>query len=191
MTKVHDRQHGFRKNKSTESAISEMVNYIKKHMTNNEDVIGVFLDIQAAFDTITPVSIKKALLEHDLDEKLVGWYYTFLTHRHLLTEHNRVQYKGKISIGFPQGGVCSAKFWIVTFNEALDIINQYGALGIGFADDCCILLHRKHINHIMSLIQRMYMYSIMGNHNGPNLQSNRNSMHTIYKSNRQNKETTE
>ena len=61
MTEVHSRQHGFRKNKSTESAISETTNYIEKHMANNEDVIGVFLDIQAAYYTITPSSIKEAL----------------------------------------------------------------------------------------------------------------------------------
>ena len=155
MTKVHDRQHGFRKNKSTESAISETVNYIEKHMANDEDVIGVFLDIQAAFDTIQPLAIKQALHNHNLDDKLVDWYYNFLTHRHLITEHNGVTYEGNIGIGFPQGGVCSAKFWIIAFNEAINIINQFGALGIGFADDCCILLHRKHINHAMSLIQRI------------------------------------
>ena len=155
MTKVHDKQHGFRRSKSTESAISETTNYIEKHMANNEDVIGVFLDIQAAFDTITPTSIKEALLKHNLDTRLVGWYYTFLTHRHLITEHNGIKYEGNIGIGFPQGGVCSAKFWIVAFNEAMNITNQFGALGIGFADDCCILLHRKHINHAMSLIQRI------------------------------------
>ena len=85
MTKVHDRQHGFRKNKSTELAISETANYIEKHMANNEDVIGVFLDIQAAFNTITPTSLKEALTRHNLDDKLVGWYHTFLTHRHLIT----------------------------------------------------------------------------------------------------------
>ena len=84
---IHDRQHGFRKNKSTESAISETANYIEKQ---NEDVIGVFLDIQAAIDTITPTSMKEAPLKHNLDDKLVGWYYTFLTHRHLITEHNGV-----------------------------------------------------------------------------------------------------
>ena len=94
MTEVHDRQHGFRKNKSTESAISETANYIEKHMVNKEDVIGVFLDIQAAFDTITPSSIKEALLKHNLDKRLVGWYHTFLTHRHLITEHNGVTYEG-------------------------------------------------------------------------------------------------
>ena len=37
----------------------------------------------------------------------------------------------------------------------MNIINQFSALGIGFANDCCILLHRKHINHAMSLIQRI------------------------------------
>ena len=109
-------------------------------MANNEDDIGVFHDIQAAFDTITPSLIKEELLKHKLDKRLVGWYYSFLTHRHLITECNGTTYEGNIGIGFPQGGVCSAKFWIVAFNEAIDIINQFGALGIGFADDCCILL---------------------------------------------------
>ena len=155
MTKVHDRKHGFRKNKSTESAISETANYIEKHMANNEDVIGVFLVIQAAFDTITPSSIRQALTTYNLDDMLVGWYYNFLTHRHLMTEYNGTTYEGNIGIGFPQGGVCSAKFWIIAFNEALNIKNQLWALGIGFADNCCILLHRKHINHAMSLIQRI------------------------------------
>ena len=128
---------------------------MKNTCLNNEDVIGVFLDIQAAFDTITPSSIKEALLKHNLDTRLVGWYHSFLTHRHLITEHNGVTYKGNIGIGFPQGVVCSVKFWMVAFNEAINIINQFGALGIGFADDCCILLHRKHVNHTMSLIQRI------------------------------------
>ena len=155
MTAVHDRQHGFRKNKSTESAISETVNYIEKHMANNEDVIGVFLDIQAAFDTILPNAIRQALLKHKLSPELAEWYHGFLIHRHLITEHNGVMHEGHIGIGFPQGGVCSAKFWIIAFNEAINIINQFGALGIGFADDCCILLHRKHINHAMSLVQRI------------------------------------
>ena len=106
---MHDRQHGFRKNKNTESATSETVNYIEKHMANNEDIIGVFLDIQAAFHTIQPLAIKQALHNHNLDDKLVDWYYNSLTHRHLKTEHNGFTFEGNIGICFPQGGVCSAK----------------------------------------------------------------------------------
>ena len=91
----------------------------------------------------------------NMNPMMVKWYGTFLQHRHLITEYNGTIYEGNVGIGFPQGGVCSAKFWIVAFNEAIKIINQYGALGIGFADDCCILLHRPHINHAMSIIQRI------------------------------------
>ena len=34
-------------------------------------------------------------------------------------------YEGEVTIGigFPQGGVCSAKFWIIAFNRAIEIIN--------------------------------------------------------------------
>ena len=32
--------------------------------------------------------------------------------------------------------VCSTKFCIIVFNEAIDIINMHGITGQGFADDC-------------------------------------------------------
>ena len=155
MVEVNAHQHGFRRNRSTESAISETVNYIERHTTQGKDVLGVFLDIQAAFDTILPNAVRTALLEYNIHPLMVEWYYDYLCHRNLYTENNGDQAVATIRIGFPQGGVCSAKFWIIAFNEAINIINQYGALGIGFADDCCILLHRKKIDQAMALIQRI------------------------------------
>ena len=155
MINVNIHQHGFRRNKSTESAISETANYIERHITVGQDVLGVFLDIQAAFDTILPEAIKDALLEYNIHPLMVEWYYDYLCHRNLYTEHNGDSASATIRIGFPQGGVCSAKFWIIAFNEAINIINQYGALGIGFADDCCILLHKRKIDHAMGLLQRI------------------------------------
>ena len=38
-------------------------------------------------------------------------------------------------MGFPQGGVCSAKFWIIVFDEAAKILNSNGVNGELFADD--------------------------------------------------------
>ena len=143
MIQVHKNQHGFRRNKSTESAISDTVNYIEQHITQSLNVIGVFLDIQAAFDTILPDAIRTELLNHNINPTMVEWYYDYLCHRNLFTEHNGESASATIRIGFPQGGVCSAKFWIIAFNKALEIINQFGALGIGFADDCSILLHKE------------------------------------------------
>ena len=37
--------------------------------------------------------------------------------------------------GFPQGGVASAKIWIIAFNPAIEIINRHMVVGQGYADD--------------------------------------------------------
>ena len=118
-------------------AISGVGDYIERHIYNGKHVLTVFLDIQAAFDAIiSPDIIKEKLLEHGGDEKMVHWYYEYINHRNI-----HADVKGEKSVittgqGFPQGGVCSAKFWIVAFNEAINIINEHGATGNGFADDC-------------------------------------------------------
>ena len=51
---IHKNQHRFQRGLRTEIAISRTVNYIEKHINSGKEVLGVFLDIQAAFDTICP-----------------------------------------------------------------------------------------------------------------------------------------
>ena len=58
-------------------------------------------------------------------------------------------------IGFPQGGVCSAKFWIIAFNEAIEIINSHGAIGNGFADDCVTMITGRHLKYMMQKLQKV------------------------------------
>ena len=49
---VHTQQHGFRTNRNTDTPISIVTDYIEKHIYNHKHIIGVFLVIQAAFDSI-------------------------------------------------------------------------------------------------------------------------------------------
>ena len=53
---IHKKQHGFQSGKSTDSAISNTVNYIESFVFKNEYALGIFLDISSAFDSICPVS---------------------------------------------------------------------------------------------------------------------------------------
>ena len=41
---------------------------------------------------------------------------------------------------FPLGEVCSAKFGLIAFNEAIEIINKLGVYGNCFADNCVTML---------------------------------------------------
>ena len=58
-TKLTKNQYGFRKNKSTETAIHKLTRKIENAITNNQYAIGIFLDIEGAFDNIKFSSIKK------------------------------------------------------------------------------------------------------------------------------------
>ena len=135
----HKRQHGFTVGKSTESALSNTVNFLEQYIFKNQYALGVFLDISSAFDSIDPDHIKQALLDHGGNTDLVEWYYGYLKNRTLYFELHGVTTMRKTSIGFPQGGVCSAKFWLIAFNFAIKIINSMGIEGNGYADDCSAL----------------------------------------------------
>ena len=136
---VHSKQHGFRADRSTESAISDAANFIESHILDRKFCVGVSLDIQAAFDSIKPHKIKQALLAHGGDRLMVNWYYNYLIHRNIYTEVSGTKLSFSTSRGFPQGGVNSADFWIIVFNPALEIINKKDLNGDGFADDLLVL----------------------------------------------------
>ena len=69
---IHPKQHGFLKNKSTESALSNTVNYIEKYLMKNQYALGIFLDISSAFDSISPEHVQRCLLDHGRDPDMVG-----------------------------------------------------------------------------------------------------------------------
>ena len=137
---IHNKQHGFLSGKSTESAISNTTNYIEKHILKKQHCVGVFLDISAAFDTIKPSHVRQALLKHGGDEEMVQWYFNYITHRDIEIEMHDVIRAFTTGVGFPQGGVCSAKFWLIAFDYAIQIINRYNIEGNGYADDCSALV---------------------------------------------------
>ena len=51
--------------------------------------------------------------------------------------------------------MCSAKFWIIAFNEAINIINTHGAVGHGFADDCATMIGGINLYTMMSRLQKV------------------------------------
>ena len=48
----------------------------------------VFLDIHAAFDTISPTHIKQTLEEKGIDNLVTEWYYEYISHRNIIATIN-------------------------------------------------------------------------------------------------------
>lgn len=148
-------QHGFRKGKSTESAISRTVNYIEQQLFENSHCLAVFLDISSAFDSISIEHIRDSLLKHNGDPDMVDWYYKYLQNRYLEIELQGHTASYTTGVGFPQGGVCSAHFWLIAFNEAINIINSGNIVGTGYADDCSALLGGRQTHNMVDAMQSM------------------------------------
>ena len=152
---IHPRQHGFSKGKSTESAISVTLNYIEQFVALNQHCLAVFLDISAAFDSIDIDHVRRALLKHGGHPDLIDWYHNYLSHRNLYADLHQEQASCSTGVGFPQGGVCSARFWLIAFNQAIKIINSTFVEGIGYADDCCVLIGGTDQCHMVAQAQRV------------------------------------
>ena len=152
---LHHKQHGFLAGKSTESAISNTVDYIEQHIMRRQHCVGVFLDISSAFDSIKPGHVRQALLKHGGDPELVQWYYDYITHRDIQISLHGHNFTFSTGIGFPQGGVCSAKFWLIAFDYAIQIINRYNIEGNGYADDCAALYGGPRLDHALKRLQKM------------------------------------
>ena len=152
---IHAMQHGFTKGQCTESAISNTIDTIKQHLFEKEHCLGIFLDISSAFDSISIHHIKQTLLEHNGSPKMVEWYFSYLGRRYLEVElHGEIVHL-TTATGFPQGGVCSAKFWLIAFDEAIRIINSEGITGNGYADDCSALIGGTHPHNMIEKMQSM------------------------------------
>ena len=50
--KLYDFQFGFRKHHSTVLALIEVLDNIYEHLDKREHIIGIYLDLQKAFDTV-------------------------------------------------------------------------------------------------------------------------------------------
>ena len=152
---IHPLQHGFQIGKGTEAALSNTCDYIEQFLLKRKYCLGVFLDITSAYDSMDIEHIRTSLYRHGGEEDLVEWYYQYLAHRILYIPLHGDTKTFMCSQGFPQGGVASAKFWIICFNPAIEIINRQFTVGNGYADDLSVVFGGSHPDDLTIRLQRV------------------------------------
>ena len=78
---ISKNQHGFRAGKSTESALHQLVTKIEKTIVEGEYALGIFLDIEGAFDNVSFKTITEALNMAKLPMIIVRWINALLRSR--------------------------------------------------------------------------------------------------------------
>ena len=82
-------QFGFRHKHSTENAILKFCEQIYQSFTNNEYLIGVFIDLSKAFDTVDHGILIEKLKHYGIKNSTLSWFGSYLRNRIQYVHYNK------------------------------------------------------------------------------------------------------
>ena len=158
---LYDKQFGFRKNHSTSHAINYSVNHVINGIENKKHVIGIFLDLSKAFDTISHDKLLVKLNNYGIRGKCYDLLKNYLTSRKQCTKfHDMKSDFGYIQYGVPQGSVLGPLLFLIYIND----IVKSSTLGhfVLFADDTNIFVSAaskaEAYKAANDVLQAVYLY---------------------------------
>lgn len=78
---LSDSQYGFRQNRSTSLALIDLIEEISNCIENKKFVVGIFIDLQKAFDTIDHNILLDKLENYGIRGITKQWLQSYLTGR--------------------------------------------------------------------------------------------------------------
>ena len=134
-------QHAFRKGKSTATCLSEVVDIIEASILRGKLALGVFFDIEGAFDNVLTSKTLEGLNAKGVPQDIIKWYGFYLTNRFVQVSLGNTSRCRSLTRGTPQGGILSPLVWNIVFDSLLDkLAGIPGVKPTGYADDGMFLV---------------------------------------------------
>jgi hypothetical protein len=116
---LHPNQHAYQAQKSVEMALHQLVVRVEKALDQQEIALGVFLDIEGAFNSTSYDSMCAALVIHGVDYTIIRWFKATLEGRQAIAMLGSLSRSVTVSRGCLQGGVLSPLLWCLVVDELL------------------------------------------------------------------------
>ena len=152
---MHPRQHAYQAGKSTESALHQLVGRIEKALDAKEFALGIFFDIEGAFDNTPCNAVRTALEEWKIHRAVKNWIITLIQRRTVCVKNEYTYITVTTKQGLPQGGGLSPTLWSAVADSLLKWLSKQGVYAQGYADDGVILIIGKIISTLCDIAQRI------------------------------------
>lgn len=145
---LSDCQYGFRQGRSTSLALIDLVEEITKCIERKKHVIGLFIDLQKAFDTIDHEILVNKMEKYGIRGLSQNWIQSYLEDRQQFVHINQHKSSFKnILCGVPQGSILGPTLFSLYINDISKISNQIKF--ILFADDTNILCSGEDLQKLI------------------------------------------
>jgi len=149
---LNQNQFGFRKGHSTYMAMSVLIDKYHEAIDNHEFMVGLYLDLSRAFDTISHDILLDKLHAYGIRGIAYDWLTHYLSNRKQFVSYNGIKSNiGHITIGVPQGSILGPLLFLSYVNDLHNITNKVSC--IQFADDTTIYATGPSLTDIVSIIQ--------------------------------------
>ena len=133
---LHPNQHGFRKSKSCEKQLIELISDLTTNMDDCVQMEACILDFSKAFDKVSHQKLLGKLASYGISHQLVSWIDSFLSNRvQTVVVDGKESREAPVSSGVPQGSILGPALFLYYINDLPDTITSTVRL---FADDTII-----------------------------------------------------
>ena len=144
---IYELQFGFRNQHSTSHALIDLTEDIRETVDNNMFAIGIFIDLQKAFDTADHNILLSKLNHYGIRGVANKWFSSYLSNRKQYVYVNGTESEmSTIRYGVPQGSVLGPLLFLIYINDLNKAIKY--SITRHFADDTSLLIKRKSLKQL-------------------------------------------